>query len=235
VSTSVWLVYAGATVAPFSHIHEEGLRLRVVTGYGQYSYDHDVDPVGKQRTHFDAENWFADALVGYLWRFDPLTAKAFVGFSAISHDISPLDTESIVIGEDFGVKGVLEFWLNTGPKSWSSLDLSWSSAFNTRAARMRSGYRVTPALSLGIESGINLDAQGECKSGVRETGSCKIDDGGLSRTSNLLDFGRAGLFARYEWTGGEFSVSAGGLGSMLDADGDFGLDPYVTVNWISHY
>jgi hypothetical protein len=33
-----WSLYSGATVAPFASIQQDGLRLRVVGGYGAYTY-----------------------------------------------------------------------------------------------------------------------------------------------------------------------------------------------------
>jgi hypothetical protein len=38
VSGHVWLLYSGATVAPYSNIFDDGLRLRVAGGYGGYTY-----------------------------------------------------------------------------------------------------------------------------------------------------------------------------------------------------
>ena len=85
---------------------------------------------------FTAETAFAEALVGYLKRFGPLTAKAFVGIAAIEHDIAPLDPENPVQGQELGPKLAAEFWLNMGASAWSSLDLSWTSAHQTAAARL---------------------------------------------------------------------------------------------------
>ena len=36
-SSHVWLAYSGATIAPYSDMFSNGLRLRAATGYGQYS------------------------------------------------------------------------------------------------------------------------------------------------------------------------------------------------------
>jgi hypothetical protein len=37
-SSHVWLAYSGATVAPYSDIFSNGLRLRAAAGYGEYTY-----------------------------------------------------------------------------------------------------------------------------------------------------------------------------------------------------
>lgn len=201
----VWLVYSGATVAPYANIYEDGLRLRVAGGTGGYTY------TGERRGEliaFTAKTAFAEALVGYLKRFGPLTAKAFVGIAAIEHDISPLDPENPVQGRAFGPKLVTELWLNMGPSAWSSLDLSWTSAHQTAAARSRTGYRIFGDVSLGIEGGLNANDLGEDA--------------------------RAGLFARYAWNGGEFSLASGFSGRFLD-EAESLQDPYVTANLLTQF
>lgn len=178
-SAHVWLIYTGTTVAPRGDIFSDGLRLRIAGGYGGYSY------VGERRGElvaFTAETAFGEALVGYLKRLGPLTAKAFAGVAAIEHDVRPFDPENPVQGQEVGPKLVAEFWLNIGNAGWSSLDLSWTSAHQTSAARLRTGYRLFGDVSLGLEGGINANDLGEDA--------------------------RAGLFARYAWHGGEFSRPA---------------------------
>jgi Cellulose biosynthesis protein BcsS len=229
VSKNVWLLYSGATVAPFGDIHQDGVRLRAVAGYGQYTY------TGYPRYEtFHATTVFADVLAGYLVRWGPLTAKAFAGVSFIDHQIEPLDAENISISGQAGAKGVLEFWYNVSPKAWSSLDLAYTTAHDTASARMRSGYRVWPQVSVGVEAGLNLDGQAQCKMRLSTQKHCLLDDND-THVKSLLDFGRTGVFARYEWDGGEISVSGGGMGQILDASGDLNLDPYVTANWILQF
>ncbi len=229
ISSKGWLVYSGATVAPFGHIHENGLRLRATVGYGAYTYT--GYPVLKK---FDATTAFADVLVGYLYRYNSLTAKAFVGVSFIDHTITPFDTENISINAAFGAKGVLEFWYNSSPKAWSSLDLSYTTAHETAAVRMRSGYRLWPQISVGVEGGFNIDGQAQCKIRLPTQKGCHLNENDTD-VKSLLDFGRTGLFARYEWTGGEVSLSAGGMGQILQQDGTVNVDPYVTANWIMQF
>ena len=92
-SNHVWLAYSGATIAPTSDMFSDGLRLRAATGFGEYSY---VGERNAREQSFSAQTGFADALVGYLQRLGPLTAKAFVGISAIEHDVHPLDPQNPV-------------------------------------------------------------------------------------------------------------------------------------------
>lgn len=204
-SSHVWLLYSGMTVAPYGHIFSDGLRLRIAGGYGGYSY---VGDRRGQLMSFNAETAFAEALVGYLKRFGPLTAKAFVGVAAIEHDIEPFDPENPVQGQEFGPKLVTELWLNMGASAWSSADLSWTSAHQTSAARLRTGYRVYGNVSLGLEAGLNANRMGEDA--------------------------RAGVFGRYAWDGGEFSLATGFSGRFLE-DAQSLQDPYATVNWLTQF
>jgi len=238
VSSDVWLAYSGVTWAPWSGIHDEGIRFRATGGYGQYRYDGNVwdsasGKVVSQRFH--AATYYSDLLAGYLWRLGELTAKGFVGASIVSHDIAPFDEETVVIGAETGVKGVIELWLNMGERGWGSLDLSWSSAYDTRTVRGRIGYRVWPKLSLGVEGGLNVDEQAACRMGKPGAKECRTPADEAIEPSDLLDYARAGAFARYEWGGGEISLSAGALGDGFSQGGKTEISPYVTINWLTQF
>ena len=242
-----WLVFSGMTVAPFSQIHGEGVRFRMASGYGGYSYaglrgsETFNQVLGRPELHadlrsFEAQTGFADALAGYLWRLDPLILKVFAGASGVSHEITPFDPENLAVGLDWGPKGVVEMWLNLGEGMWASLDLSWSAAHRTRSARARVGYRAAPQLSLGLEGRLDIDAQGDCDIRWDEAGKCKNQYRNQSGTpTDIFDYSRGGLFARYEWVGGEISAAAGISGAFLGRDGELEPDPYASVSWIKQY
>ncbi|MEQ8824724.1 MAG: cellulose biosynthesis protein BcsS [Filomicrobium sp.] len=213
-----WLVYSGTTLAPFTDIHQNGLRLRIVGGYGQYSYQ--IASEARATQNFDAQVNFADALIGYLWRLDPLILKLFIGGSAIDHQITPFDRNNTVTGLDWGLKGVAEFWFNIGTNGFASVDLAWSQAHNTRSARARLGYKPFPNFSAGPEFGINMDRQGDYK----------ISEEDPNFRAEAIDYGRVGLFARYEWYGGELSGSAGLIGDFRAQRSAYG-----TLNWIVQF
>ncbi len=239
VSENVWLVYSGVTLAPWSGIYDDGWRFRAAGGYGAYQYHStvwDASLEDTRRQRFDARTYYADILVGYLKRFGPLTAKGFVGASVISHDIEPLDEQAVAFGDEVGVKGVLELWLNIGEQGWGSLDLSWASAHETRAARTRLGYRISPAVSLGVEGAINIDAQADCRVTGSRASRCNLLSEEIDR-AELLDYARGGVFARYEWGTGEMSLSAGVLGGSFGngRDDETEVAPYVTFNWLTQF
>ncbi len=222
VGRNVWLAYTGTTLAPFGDIHEPGWRLRFVGGYGGYRYE-SFDYASATTSRHRAEVTFADALVGYLWRLDPLIVKAFIGAGMIDHKIEPLDRLNLAQGPDLGAKGVLELWFNVGEKGFASLDLSLTSAHLTRSARGRAGYRLMPDVSVGVEAGINGDRQADFKMSEEQP----------SHRTEAWDYVRAGAFARYEWYGGEISASAGLMGDLREARDKAG--PYATINWIKQF
>jgi hypothetical protein len=204
-SSHVWLLYGGVTIAPYSDMFSDGVRLRIGTGVGAYRYTGDR---GGATTSFRADTAFADVLVGYLKRLGPLTAKAFIGASAIEHDVRPLDPENPVQGLAYGPKAVAELWLNMGSAAWSSLDVNWTSAHQTYAGRVRAGYRLFDDVSLGAEARVN---------------------------GNELDKdARGGLFLRHAWTGGEISL-AGGVSGRFFEDAHDMTDPYATLTWLTQY
>jgi len=230
------LLYAGITVSPFSHIHEPGLRLKLAGGYGQYRYsgDRSTTPIPDIQS-FAAHTYYGEALVGYLERFGPLTAKAFAGVSMIGHDIAPFDPENVVFGDEFGLKGVLELWLDLSDKGYASLDLSWNTAHNTRSARTRLGARLTPSLSGGLEAWLDLNAQSDCDLGWTSSSDCRGQASFQDQRTDLIDYTRGGVFVRYEWDGGEISLSGGVSGGSFMSGGEGDPEPYATVNWITQF
>jgi hypothetical protein len=218
-SHDVWLLYTGVTLAPWSSdIYADGFRIRTAGGYGEYNYEGcrknfqvcftARDPPPQSKQHFNATFTYSEVLVGYHQRFGELTAKAFVGIAAIDHNIRPRDAYNAVGGVEYGVKGVVELWLNLGSVAWTSVDLGYTTAHETASARARLGWRVLPTFSIGPEARYDSNAQ--------------------------ADSGRGGVFVRYEWLGCEVSAAAGYSGDMtggLTKD----MSPYGTFNILFQY
>ncbi|HVZ06188.1 cellulose biosynthesis protein BcsS [Hyphomicrobium sp.] len=217
-----WLLYSGLTVAPASSdIYSDGWRLRVGGGYGQYSYDgrpprapcgdatkNDAcTDKGRGSQQYTLDHSYAEILIGYYLRLGELTAKAFAGASLTHQEHLTKDPANHSDGTDYGFKGALELWLNITEQSWSSLDLSYATARHESSARWRTGWRAEPHLSIGPE--LRYDKNVETRNGDWD--------------------GRAGLFVRYDWTGGEVSV-AGGVSTRVDDWGATDTSPYGTVN-----
>ncbi len=213
----VWSLYSGATAAPFGTIQSDGMRLRLVTGYGadSYSSPRAVGAGPAQIIAFKGTGSFADALLGYHQQLGPLTVKVFAGVAIADRQVRPDDPETVVRGTGLGGKMALETWWNLGEAAFTSVDLSWGSLYQSYAARARLGWRLTPALSAGLEAGAAGNI--EC------------------------DIIRAGLFVRYEWTSGEISLSGGATNDKL-REGNGGLlsatqagTPFAMVSWLTRF
>jgi hypothetical protein len=193
-STSVFATMTGSLAGD---IREDGWRVRTGGGYGTYSYTSPRwNGAARVPVAFDGLQTYADLLLGYHVTIGPWIVKAYVGGSYERHDLTPFDLENPVHGGRAGVKAVLETWLSIGETAFVQTDTSWSQMFEAYGTRARLGYRLTPSVSVGIEA---------------------------AAIGNLAhDSGRAGSFARYEWAGGEISVSGGGAGDISGVTGAYG-------------
>lgn len=157
---------------------------------------------------------FADALVGYQFQQSSVTIKAFAGVSGVANLESQQDLAAFWDRTLFGPKVAIETWWTISDSAWASLDLSWSQPHQSYYGRLRAAWRPTPQVSLGLESGLLGHATG----------------------SSL----RAGPFVRYEWGGGEISLSGGvvtdgALGWPGAAPIDREVGGYATLNWLQRF
>lgn len=134
-----WSIYSGLTASIGGSLLENGWRIRLGGGYGEYA-----------RTVM-----FADALVGYQQRWGALTLKLFAGVVAQHNGVTPIDFESSVRGTQWGAKGAIEAWLDIGADAFGQLDLTYATLHESYGARLRLGYKFTPQLSVGPEAGVN--------------------------------------------------------------------------------
>lgn len=200
ITAHSWSVYTGLTSSLGGSLWENGWRIRLGGGYGEYSYSSTrwtgsavvVAP-------FDGTVTFADALIGYQQQWSSLTLKMFAGVAAQHNSVTPIDIESSVRGSRVGAKGAIEAWLDIGASAFAQLDLSYTTIYDAYASRLRLGYKVTPQLSIGPEAGLNGNVD--------------------------YDSGRVGAFVRYDGAKGEISISAGAAGDRSEVTGG-----YATIN-----
>ena len=184
-TANVWSIYSGLTWAPLGSVREDGWRVRLASGYGQYRYRTSIDGE-RQQVHGTAG--FADLLVGYHVTTGDLTVKAFAGANFDGHALTPFDPGNPVADRMIGAKAALETWLTLGANDWAALDLSYSVAHASYYSRLRLGHRILPDVSIGLEGG----AYG----------------------NRASDNARGGGFLRYAWDGGEISASGGVSGDI---------------------
>ena len=199
-----WSLYSGVTLAPGASITTEGVRLRAVVGQGQYRTA--AQGVGVSP--------FVDALAGYQMHRGALTLKLFAGATGVANIESRRDLADLWSHTRVGPKLVLETWWAISPSGWTSLDVSWTGVHDVAYVRSRSGVRLMPALSLGIE-------------------------GAMVASGNMTSL-RAGPLLRYEWVAGEVSVSGGitsDTASMWSGSTTPEREPggYLTLNWLQRF
>jgi hypothetical protein len=189
---ATWSAYTGASWAPFGSVRENGLRLRATLGSVGYE--------GGMAA-------FADVLIGYHTQLGPVTLKVFGGLTAAEH--LPAEPTSMLVGTALGPKALVETWWTMTDKTWAALDLAVALPHMHLAyahlapqadpdridytGRVRLGWGLWPELSAGFEGG----AGGPLAPTLPTT----WQDGTA----------HAGGFLRYEWAGGEVSVSGGVL------------------------
>lgn len=204
----VWALYAGGNYAPFGSVRQDGIRVRVVTGYGQYSYvSSRWTGTHKQDFEFHGVSSFADVLAGYHKQLGSLTIKVLGGITLSDRAVD--DPETLNAGTETGAKALLELWWNVNDRTWTSLDLSWTTLENVYGARARLGWRAWPALSLGMEGGAlgNQDYQ----------------------------IGRVGGFVRYEWANAELSLSSGVALNDFEGTSADSRGAYATFNVLTRF
>jgi hypothetical protein len=197
-SPKSWAAYSSATIAPFGSLDTDGARIRLGSGYGQYRYDTLPAANGDCRYGYGdgrtatitGRVTFADILAGYQLSYGGATIKAFAGLAMDQQDLAPIDICNRASGRQGGFKGVIESWTNLTPSIWVAADASWAQAHETYALRLRLGYRLHADLSIGLEEAAVGNVAGD------ET--------------------RSGLFARYDWAGGEVSLAGGVSGEHFD-------------------
>jgi len=212
-----WSVYTGASWAPFDSVRKDGLRLRAVLGGGAY-------PGGSVA--------FGDLLIGYHKQLGPVTLKLLAGLTLAEYSPSePLSPAKSLDGTALGPKVLLETWWTISPNAWASLDLGLAMPFLHMAddmgdpldpkridctCRLRIGWRVWGELSLGVEGGSGGPLALSLQSLPPRNGTAF-----------------AGGFLRYEWAGGEVSISGG---AFLDGDDHEGSTrPFGTVSALTRF
>lgn len=133
----MWSIYSGAQYAPFGGVQQDGVRLRIVGGYG----DHATGTVA-----------FTDVLAGYHLQLGTLTIKFFAGLMAEDRHADGPDAS--LDGADWGGKAVLETWWTITDHAWLSADVSFGSLNTAFSSRARLGWRMLPELSVGLEGGV---------------------------------------------------------------------------------
>lgn len=205
-----WSIYTGTSASLSGSINENGWRMRLIGGYGSYTYEGTKHIDGRSvQTAFDGQSSFGDVLVGYRLQTGDLIVKAFAGISSVGHSVQPFDPDNTAIGYRYGGSAAFEIWFNTSDSLWLSSETTYSTVFDTYNATLRAGYRAWPQLSLGLETGL---AGNNDYTAVRAAGVAAAE------------------FGLLEAQDGYVRISAG-----ASADRDMELSPYAAVSFALKY
>ncbi|CAN0267882.1 unnamed protein product, partial [Phaeothamnion confervicola] len=194
-----WSAWTGATWSPFGKLSDVGWRFRVSGGGGQFG----------SRQSIYGTSAFADLLIGYQVGIGAVTLKAFAGGTFDGVMLQPVEQPPTAFSTQTGAKGVVETWVNWTSEVWSQVDLAYASVHRTYSGRIRTGYRVMPDVSIGVEVG----------------SFTKID----------YENQRVGAFLRYEWLGGEISAAGGISSEATSGAGRGSRPPYGTLVYLTRF
>jgi Cellulose biosynthesis protein BcsS len=184
-----WALYSSSTYAPFGAVDRDGVRLRVGSAYGQYTYKTSLPAQGDCRygtgqiSTIRGRQSFAELLGGYQTTVGGWTIKAFAGVARDEQALNQRDMCNAASGQAIGVKSNIETWANLTPSIWLATDASWAAPHASYYARGRLAYRLNDTISLGLE---------ETRVG--------------NRAGNQH---RSGVFGRMTWSWGEASLAGG--------------------------
>ena len=131
--------YAGATLAPFGSLEASGFRLGLFGAAGTYRYNiTDGGPVRVKGTFVTG-----DILAGYGYERDDFSAKVYVGLNVQQQSLSPSDPTNSVQGTRAGFKVQGDFYANPTKETMIFGVASYSTAFNTYYATLKTGYDVS--------------------------------------------------------------------------------------------
>jgi Cellulose biosynthesis protein BcsS len=210
-----WVAYSSTTFAPFGTLADDGLRLRMGSGYGKFTYT--TRPPAETNCRYGNGSTaqihgrvtFSDILAGYQISYGRLIVKAFAGAAVDAQLLTPIDTCNANFGRAIGFKGAIETWTDVTPHFWLSIDGNWTKAHGSYSTQARQGYRVLPALSVGFEEALVGNVAGHQL--------------------------RAGLFARYDWSWGEAVVSGGLSGAHFSFQEVKRDNAWASVNVMVRY
>lgn len=195
-----WAAYAGYTMAIGGDLFQDGWRLRITSGYGNYWFGQDFG------ASFRGAVTFGEVLAGYQFTYNALTIKVFAGLAGDIDGGSGWDQR-----DDFRrwwsttwtAKGAVETWLNITDDAFGQLDISYLVLDQSYTSRLRLGYRLSPHISIGPE--------------IRLHGSLMHDDYAT----------RAGVFVRLESVLGEISISGGTAADRGETGGAYGTANFL--------
>ena len=145
LTNNSWISWAGGVKSLSSNLYRDGWRIRVLAGYGRYSFLTDGQPNSANPALFEITP-------GYQFKAGPLISKLYVGLHGEQHKLANPDLGNKAQGMGYGAKVILENWIDLPMNSFASLDGSFSSLNTSYQGMLRAGSAYYfPQLTLGPE------------------------------------------------------------------------------------
>ena len=130
--------YVGVTLAPFGKISEPGFRVGLFAAAGRYKYDSINDNGTPPTVHGTFVT--TDFLLGYGFVGENWNAKLYGGLNVQDQNLSRFDPGNPVYGTRGGLKVQGDIWVNPTEQTMVFALASYSTAFNTYYATLKTGY-----------------------------------------------------------------------------------------------
>jgi hypothetical protein len=127
--------WAGATIALGGNLEQTGFRLALLGVGGKYQY---LTEPALIKGRFEA----GDALIGYGWVAENMSAKVVVGVNVQNQRLSPDDPTATVKGTATGAKVQVDFYGTPTDYTMVAGLGSYSTAFKTYYTDFKAGYQV---------------------------------------------------------------------------------------------
>lgn len=144
-STSAWM---GLVASPLTRLRDNGMRIRVMGGYGRYSYDTSNVPGGVN----DGDYTSGEFMLG--WRHDirGVIVTTYLGGHIEHHSLANPDPGNPVTGTTAGIKAIVELFARPAPGWIASANASLSSVYAGYSLRGMIARELNPKLLLGLEA-----------------------------------------------------------------------------------
>jgi hypothetical protein len=146
-STFVW---AGATAIPFGTLVEDGLRLRIMGGFGSYDYHTSATAGGTNSGRISS----GELMAGYHKSFGAAVVTGYLGLDVKHYSLQYADPANPESGTHAGIKAMIELYARTAASWFVTAYGNISSVFGNYSARAALHHELMPGLALGVEGAL---------------------------------------------------------------------------------
>jgi hypothetical protein len=146
-STSAWI---GLVASPMAKLGDNGARIRIMGGYGRYSYQTGNVPGGIN----DGEYSSGEFMLGWRHDLSGVVVTAYLGAHVEHHSLANPDPGNPASGTETGIKGIVELFARPAPGWIASANASLSSVYTSYSLRALVARELHSKLLLGFEAAL---------------------------------------------------------------------------------